>query len=67
MKLAEADRVVREAECRLLTGLSRTQRWRLERAEQFPARRRLSTNSTGWLMSEVQHWIAARAAVGSKD
>ena len=54
------DRIVREPECKRLTGLSRTTRWELERRGQFPARRRLGTNSVGWLESELQAWVAGR-------
>lgn len=54
------DRIVREAECKRLTGLSRTTRWELERRGQFPARRRLAVNSVGWLESELQAWVEGR-------
>ena len=39
------DRFVREPEVHRLTGLSRTTRWRLERAGKFPRRRRISENA----------------------
>ena len=42
-----SDRFVREPECRALTGLSRSTRWRLERSGEFPKRRRLSSNGVG--------------------
>ncbi len=58
------DRFIREPECRRLTGLSRTTRWRLERVGQFPRRRNISPNAVGWLASEIQSWIYARAAAG---
>ncbi|MGH9829837.1 MAG: helix-turn-helix transcriptional regulator [Blastocatellia bacterium] len=51
---------MREAECHLVTGLSRTTRWRLERNGQFPKRRRLSANATGWLLSEIHAWLSTR-------
>ena len=54
--------IVREPECRRLTGLSRPTRWRLERAGLFPRRRQLSANTKGWLLSEIRAWIAGRAA-----
>ena len=54
------DRIVREAECRALTGLSRTTRWRLERAGGFPRRLRLSKNTVGWRFAELAEWIASR-------
>jgi prophage regulatory protein len=54
------DGVIREPECRELTRLSRTTRWRLERAGLFPRRRRISPGCTGWLRSEIAAWIASR-------
>ena len=54
------DRIVREPECRLITGLSRTTRWRLERQGLFPRRLRLSANAIGWRLAEVANWLASR-------
>ena len=55
------ERIVRERECKAVTGLSRMTRWRLERAGRFPRKQQLSPNCSGWLRSEIQAWIAARA------
>jgi prophage regulatory protein len=55
-----ADRIIREPECKQRTGLSRSTRWRLERVDKFPRRRRLSEGCSGWLESEIAAWIAAR-------
>ena len=60
------DRFIREAECRNRTGLSRTTRWRLERRGQFPKRRKLSENTVGWLESEVNAWLQAKAELQPK-
>ncbi len=57
---AIADRIIREAECDHITGLSRSTRWRLERKGQFPKRRQLSPGCSGWLASEIAAWISAR-------
>ena len=57
-----ADRFIREPECREITGLSRSTRWRLERNGRFPQRRQISAGATGWLASELAAWIAERAA-----
>ena len=57
------DRVIREAECKRLSGLSRTTRWRLERSGKFPKRRQLSDNAVGWLWSEVLAWRGSRPTV----
>ena len=59
-----SDRLIREEECRQLTGLSRSTRWRLEVNGAFPRRRRISTNSVGWLESELREWIDARPRCG---
>jgi prophage regulatory protein len=53
-------RFLRESEVRHLTGLSRTQRSRLEGAGRFPGRVLLSERAFGWVEGEIQSWIAAR-------
>ena len=58
----EPDRFIREPEIALITGLSRTTRWRLERAGKFPNRRRISTNAVGWLASEINAWMTEQPA-----
>jgi prophage regulatory protein len=50
------DRLIRDAECERLSGLSRTTRWRLERRGRFPRRRQISDNAVGWLLSEILAW-----------
>lgn len=55
------DRFIRETECKRITGLSRTTRWRQERAGQFPKRRQISPGLIAWLESEVQEWLRDRA------
>ena len=52
------DRFLRESDVRRITGLSRAQRQRLERAGQFPTRVPLC--AFGWIESEVRAWAAAR-------
>jgi prophage regulatory protein len=56
------DAIIREAECQRISGLSRSTRWRLERAGKFPRRRKISESATGWLASELAEWLAGRAA-----
>ncbi len=55
--------IVREAQCREKTGLSRAQRWKMERMGQFPRRVPLVPGGAhhGWLLSEIEHWIHERA------
>jgi prophage regulatory protein len=59
---AHSEAIIREPECRRITGLSRSTRWRLERAGHFPRRRKISPGATGWLASELAAWLAERAA-----
>ncbi|UUF26870.1 AlpA family transcriptional regulator [Escherichia coli] len=51
--MLSTDRFIREKECQQLTGLSRSCRYRLEKAGQFPSRRKLGGRSVGWSLSEV--------------
>lgn len=58
-------RFIREPECKSITGLSRTTRWRLEKAGKFPARRKISQNTVGWLSTEIEEWM--RSKIESPD
>ena len=52
---------------RQLTGLSRSTVWRLEKNGQFPARRKLSANSVGWSLIELQAWMQSRNVAAPQD
>ena len=52
--------VIRFPQLKQLVGLSRVTVWRLENAQQFPRRIRLSANSVGWRASEIEKWLRAR-------
>ncbi|KUJ00569.1 helix-turn-helix transcriptional regulator [Vibrio sp. MEBiC08052] len=52
------DRLVREQECRQITGLSRQRRWEMEKDGRFPKRISLGTRSVAWRLSELQAWIS---------
>ena len=41
-------------------GLSRSSVWRMERAGQFPRRRRLSENRVAWWEPEIEEWLRNR-------
>nr|DAZ10765.1 MAG TPA: putative transcriptional regulator [Caudoviricetes sp.] len=58
----QAERVIREAECRQLTGICRTTRYMMEKEGLFPARRKLGGRAVGWLLSEVAAWQLSRKA-----
>ena len=52
---------------RQLTGLSRSTVWRLEKSGQFPARRKLSANSVGWSLIDLQDWMQSRNAAATQE
>lgn len=54
------DRIIREPECRELTGLSRTRRWELVRAGRFPAKVKISDRASGWRMRDIRAWLESR-------
>lgn len=54
------ERVIREPECRQLTGICRTTRYMMEKEGKFPARRKLGGRAVGWLLSEVSAWQQSR-------
>jgi predicted DNA-binding transcriptional regulator AlpA len=62
MSIKATVEIVREAERLRITGLSRVQWWRLERAGSVPKRVQLGVNSVGWLRHELEAWLADRAA-----
>ena len=59
----EPDRLIGITELCRLTSLSRTTIWRLERAGNFPRRRKISPNRVGWNFREAQSWIRERGVV----
>jgi len=54
------DRIVSEAECQEITGLSRATRWRGMRQGWFPSSIELSPRRKGWRLSEILAWKASR-------
>ena len=60
-----SDRVIREDECRKLTGVCRTTRYELEKKGCFPSRLNLGGRSVGWLLSEVMEWVKSWDRINS--
>ena len=54
---------LRDREVGILTKLSKSTRWRLEREGKFPKRRQLSAKAVGWLASELEEWMSSRKFV----
>ncbi len=57
----ERIRFVRERERKHITGISRTQWWRLEKEGRAPKRRQLGLNSVAWLDFELYRYVQIRA------
>lgn len=57
LTMAGIDRMIREKECRMLSGLSNTTRWELEKEGKFPKRIKIGVTAMGWRLSEIQAWI----------
>ena len=58
------EQLLRIGAVREAVGLSRSQIFRLERNQNFPARVQLSANSVAWKRSEIEAWIESRVVVG---
>lgn len=54
-------KVLRDGACREKTGLGKSQRYLLIAAGKFPKPIKLGVKSVGWIESEIDDWIAARA------
>ena len=63
----DLDRFIGETEIKAITSLSRTTRWRLERAGNFPKKRKISPNRIAWLESEVLAWIEAKSNTDASE
>lgn len=51
------DRLVREQERKIITSISRSTAWKLEREGKFPRRKQLGPKSCAWLLSDLLIWI----------
>ena len=60
--VTDRERIIRKPELLNMIGLSDPTVWRMEQNGQFPRRLRLGGNSIGWLESEINGWLAERAA-----
>lgn len=60
-----SDRLVREAERKSITSISRTTAWQLERKGLFPKRRQLypQSNHVCWLLSELNARVSNRESI----
>jgi len=59
-------RLLTNAELDEIVPYSRTHRWRLEKAGQFPSRVTLGENRVCWWQDEIQDWIDNRVRAGHR-
>jgi len=52
--------ILREAKVKETTGLSKSTRWRLEKAGEFPQKIQLGPRSVGWRAEEIIQWCKDR-------
>jgi prophage regulatory protein len=55
-------RLLRLPEVCKATGLGRAMIYRLQAEQRFPKSVKITEHAVGWIESEVQTWLAARAA-----
>jgi len=55
-------RILRLPEVCKATGLGRAMIYRLQAAQRFPRSVKITEHAVGWIESEVQTWLAQRAA-----
>ncbi|EKO6516199.1 AlpA family phage regulatory protein [Vibrio cholerae] len=56
----QCERLVREPDRKMITGVSRTQWWMMERQGLAPQRVRLSAHCVAWRLSDLLWWIEQR-------
>lgn len=51
------ERLCREDERKRITGISRSQAWKLEQNNEFPHRIRIAIRTTVWRLSDLLIWV----------
>ncbi|WP_318470774.1 AlpA family phage regulatory protein [Photobacterium leiognathi] len=59
-KFQTPDRIIREAERKFITSISRAQAYQLEKQGLFPKRIHLGSRSVGWRLSDIMDWMNKR-------
>lgn len=58
-------RIITQKEMKLLVPYTPQHILRLEKAGKFPPRIRLGQNRVGWLLIEIEAWVASRRAAST--
>ncbi len=62
--MSSIPQILRWPQVHIITGRSRSQAWRDERAGQFPRRIRIGPNAVGWRSDQILAWVQSRPVVG---
>lgn len=57
-QMPDLDRIIREKDCKALTTLANSSRWKLEQVGKFPKRIKIGERAAGYRLSEVKAWIS---------
>lgn len=60
MSYNTADRIIREAERKQITGRSSSSWWRDEKEGKAPRRIRIGEKAVGWRLSELMAWLDSK-------
>lgn len=55
--MPDLDRMIREPECRAMTTLSNSTRWRMEQEGKFLKRIKIGPSAVAYRLSEIQAWV----------
>lgn len=58
--------ILSRAEVVKFTGISYSTIYRMERLNQFPKRRSLSTKRVGWVYEELVDWVNSRSSASQR-
>ena len=53
-----SDRLIFQSQLKEIIPFSRSTIWRLEKSGKFPKRRQISPGRVGWLLSEIEAYLA---------
>lgn len=53
-----SDRLILQSQLKEIVPFSRSTIWRLEKSGKFPKRRQISPGRVGWLLSEIEAYLA---------
>lgn len=65
MEIKSVERILDDNEVSLITSLSRSTRWRLQRKGEFPFPVKLTFGRVGYRLSDVLEWVQSRPSTSA--